>query len=156
MGFALLGFWLIALVYRAWRLALVGFVAVSGFDVLGWISFEPLTGAPAEASIEPEGVEFLNGKFVYPSHLASVADALYKSIGVWLVTSMALWLIYDRGRRVGIRCMFRSALRCPTTSPVVSISARCSHRPDMTSEPAASPWQLHCSWPSSCCFQLRS
>ncbi|MFV2040205.1 MAG: hypothetical protein ACC660_08170, partial [Acidimicrobiales bacterium] len=47
LGLALVGFWLVALVHHAWQWALVGFVALSGFDVIGSLLLEPLTGAPS-------------------------------------------------------------------------------------------------------------
>lgn len=95
-GLVLVGSWLVVLVRRAWVPALVTFVALSGLDVLGWLVFEPLTGAPAEAAVGFEGAEFWNGNFAYLSQLTNVADAPHQSMGIWLLTSLMLWAVLER------------------------------------------------------------
>ena len=95
-GLVLVGSWLVVLVRRAWVPALVTFVALSGFDVVGWLLFEPFTGAPAEAAIGFEGAEFWNGNFAYLSQLTNVADAPHQSMGIWLLTSLMLWAVLER------------------------------------------------------------
>lgn len=95
-GLALVAFWLVVLVHHAWQWALLGFVALSGFDIVGWLLLEPLTGAPAVAEIRGDGPEFWNGNFAYLSQLTNVADAPHQSIGIWLLTAMAFWLIHEQ------------------------------------------------------------
>ena len=95
-GLALVGAWMVVLVRRAWVPALVTFVALSGFDAVGWLLFEPLTGAPAEAGVGFEGAEFWNGNFAYLSQLTNVADAPHQSMGIWLLTSLMLWAVLER------------------------------------------------------------
>lgn len=96
VGLVLVGAWIVVLVRRAWMPALVTFVALSGFDVVGWLLFEPLTGAPAEAGVGFEGAEFWNGNFAYLSQLTNVADAPHQSMGIWLLTAAMVWSVLER------------------------------------------------------------
>ncbi|MEM7287540.1 MAG: hypothetical protein AAF480_14405 [Actinomycetota bacterium] len=95
-GIVMVGAWMVVLVRRAWVPALATFVALSGLDVVGWLLFEPLTGAPAEAGVGFEGAEFWNGNFAYLSQLTNVADAPHQSMGIWLLTSLLLWAVLER------------------------------------------------------------
>lgn len=95
-GLVLVGAWMVVLVRRAWVPALATFVALSGFDVVGWLVFEPLTGAPAEAGVGFEGAEFWNGNFAYLSQLTNVADAPHQSMGIWLLTSLMVCAVLER------------------------------------------------------------
>lgn len=106
LGLVLVGAWVVMLVERAWGWALTAFVALAGFDALGWLLMEPLTGAPAIASIDPDGPEFWSGNFAWLSQLSNVADAPHQSMGIWLLTSLTLWFVVERGETAWLPLLF--------------------------------------------------
>lgn len=95
LGFALVLSWVVVLVPRSWRWGLAAFIGASGLDVVGWALMLPLTGAEAEAAIEPTGPEFWNGNFAFLSQLTGVADAPHQSIGIWLLTAVFLHVVWE-------------------------------------------------------------